>query len=196
LKIRIFIYIGFLIAALGAVELVDRPVSQSPAEKLAQYVSAVQNVSEADRLLADSLLWIFKGMTVGVKYNRPEVFGVFLDPEAEGLLQIHTQQYGYSSLKAYLATHANAWPDPDTLIIYDLVSDSLNARLCLAGPGYELGSRRRMIRYTFLLYRHSGLGWRLAAISLLDKPVVDQYGHRVGYHDMELPPKFRFPRLF
>ena len=72
--------------------------------------------------LVDSLVGVFKGMTVAIKHNRPDVFMAFLDPQEKGQLQIRSKGYGYESLKTYLMNQSNYWPDPDTLIVFDLVS--------------------------------------------------------------------------
>ncbi|MCB2231477.1 hypothetical protein KQH82_12235 [bacterium] len=146
--------------------------------------------------LADSLLDIFRGMSVAVTHNRPDVFKAFLHPDARGELQLRTRRYGFQSLMTYLHNHAGDWPNPDTMIVYDLVSDSLNARLTLVGRGRYWGSGPKRLRYTFLLFRRSPNGWKLAALSSLEKDRTDPYGYPITYQEMELPPKLRFPRAF
>ncbi len=152
--------------------------------------------NRVDTPLADSLLDIFRGMSVAVTHNRPDVFQAFLHPDARGELQLRTQHYGFQSLMAYLHNHAGDWPDPDTLILTDLVHDSLNARVTLVGRGRYWGSGPDRIRYTFLLFRASPKGWKLSALSALEKEPSDIYGYPMSYHETELPPKLRFPRAF
>jgi hypothetical protein len=142
----------------------------------------------------DSLVATFKGMSVAIKYNRPDVFIAFLDPHAEGKLQMATQRFGYTSLKNYLVNQSGVWPDPDTLLVTDLVTEDEYARLTFIG--YGRGSSNEMYRYTFALFRRTDHGWRLSALSWLEKPSVDRYGYPVTYHETELPPSLRFPRFF
>lgn len=152
--------------------------------------------SEVKTPLSDSLLAIFRGMSVAVSHHREDVFEAFLHPDAHGELQLRTQRYGFKSLMAYLRNHAGDWPDPDTLLLIDLVHDSLNARVTLVGRGRYWSQSRDRIRYTFLLFRTSPNGWKLAALSALEKERTDPYGYPVSYHETELPPKLRFPRAF
>ena len=146
--------------------------------------------------LVDSLVGVFKGMTVAIKHNRPDVFMAFLDPEEEGKLQVTSVSYGYESLKTYLMNQGNYWPDPDTLIVFDLVTAGNLARLTFAGEGAPHPSYGPQRRYTFVLYRRTDNGWKMAALTALDKAATDRFGYPVAYHDTELPAKLRFPRFF
>ena len=149
---------------------------------------------EVDGPLVDSLVATFKGMSVAIKHDREDVFRAFLDPDAEGQLQMATKQFGYTSLKTFLANQFGVWPDPDTLLVTGLVVEDAYARLTFLGYGRSVA--RKDYRYTFALFRRTDKGWRLSALSWLEKPPVDKYGYPIGYHETELPPKLRFPRFF
>ena len=70
------------------------------------------------------------------------------------------------------------------------------ARLTFAGPGENHPSYGPQKRYTFVLYRRTDHGWKMAALTALDKAAADRFGYPVAYHDTELPAKLRFPRFF
>ena len=70
------------------------------------------------------------------------------------------------------------------------------ARLEWTGGASSIGYREERVRYTFILFKRHNSGWKLAAISTLEKERYDPYGTELTYLETELPPKLRFPRLF
>jgi hypothetical protein len=197
MKLRLILLIGILLVGFSPGCKLDRPPRLAlpviSALGLKTEQSLIDSVSSP---LIDSLVGVFKGMTVAIKHRRPDVFLAFLDPEEEGKLQVLSVGYGYESLTTYLMNHANYWPDPDTLIVFDIRRLGDLARLAFAGPGERSPRYGRQRRYTFVLYRLTEHGWKMAAISALEKPERDLYGYPVAYDDMELPSKLRFPRFF
>jgi hypothetical protein len=145
--------------------------------------------------LADSLMAVFDEMTACIKGNRLEAFLQQVDPEEARKLRKITRQHGYSSLKAYLQSQLHGWPDPDTLIITDLIDDGRYARLTLFGLGGKARRGPARGRYTFLLFRQSEDQWRLAAMTALEKDREDPYGNPITWHETDLPAKLQFPRF-
>ena len=197
MKLRLILILAVLLVGFSPGCKLDKPSSLIlPVVSVLGLGADQPLVDSVSSPLVDSLVGAFRGMTVAVKHRRPDVFLAFLDPEEKGELQIRSVGYGYHSLTTYLMHHANYWPDPDTLIVFDVKCQADLARLAFAGPG-ELSPRYgQQRRYTFVLYRRTTKGWKMAAISALEKPERDMYGYPVAYDDMELPPKLRFPRFF
>lgn len=197
MKRRLIILLGILTVGFSPGCKLDRPTSLVLPVISALGLTADQPlVDSVSSPLVDSLVGVFKGMTVAVKHRRPDVFLAFLDPEEEGKLQVLSVDYGYQSLTTYLMNHANLWPDPDTLIVFDVRRVGDLARLSFSGPGERSPRYGQQRRYTFVLYRLTERGWKMAAVSALEKPERDMYGYPVAYDDMELPSKLRFPRFF
>lgn len=197
MKLRLMLLIGVLLVGFSPGCTLEKPSSLALPIVAALGLQADQPlVDSVNSPLVDSLVATFKGMTVAVKHRRPDVFLAFLDPQEKGKLQVLSVRYGYQSLTTYLMNHANYWPDPDTLIVFDLICEGDLARLAFAGPGEESPRYGQQRRYTFVLYRRTDHGWKMAAISALEKPERDLYGHPVAYNDLELPSKLRFPRFF
>ncbi|MBD3401885.1 hypothetical protein GF420_03240 [candidate division GN15 bacterium] len=191
--------LAYLAVVLAAVVIDWRTFGPPPVfNRVARVVTddPLAHIEPVQEPLADSLIDLFKGMSISVSHNRPDIFQAFLHPEAEGELLMRTRSYGFESLMTYLRSHAGDWPDPDTLVVSDVVADSTSARLTLVGPGRHWGSGPERLRYTFLLFRQSDKGWRLLALSSLEKERTDPYGYPISYHETELPPSLRFPRAF
>jgi hypothetical protein len=145
--------------------------------------------------LADSLMSIFVDMTEAVRGNEPDRFFELVHPDEVHNLQAISRKHGYSSLKAYLRSQLHGWPDPDTLVFADITTTGSYARLALTGPGSRLGWGEERVRYTFLLFKRDGTQYKLAAMTGFEKERYDLYGHEITYHETDLPPKLRFPRL-
>ncbi len=134
-------------------------------------------------------------MSVAINGQRPDVFAAFLDPLSAGRLQLANRRFSYWSLKTYLMHRSSEWPDIDSTYITELRTSGDYARLTLASEGAASPRHGDRIQYTFLLFRRYK-GWKLSAISNLEKETTDLYGFRLTYHETELPAAFQFPRLF
>lgn len=149
--------------------------------------------SVEESALTDSLLSIIDQVTTAVNDQRYPDFLELVDPDERGELEKMVTRYGYSSVKAYLDQQMHGWPNTDTLTLADLVWDSTHARLTFEGNGASFGLRPT-IRYTIMMLRHTSDGWRLTAMTSIEKEAEDRYGNRLTYHETELPSKLRFPR--
>jgi hypothetical protein len=160
----------------------------------------LKSTAQADRPaaepLADTLVAILEELKDAAMGERTEEFVAFLDPQEVERLGDATRGFGFQSLKSYLQKQFAAWPDPDTLLVEDLLYSPPYARLALVGPGNRLGRGQSCVRYTFLLFKMDLDQWRLAAVSNLEKDEFDDYGTRLSYLETELPPRLRFPRRF
>lgn len=146
--------------------------------------------------LADTLMAILTQLGDAARQNEADRFIGLLDSTEADRLRKLTVRQGFQSLRGYLQYQFACWPNPDTLIFTDLIEEGTYARLALSGEGVGFGRRGETVRYTFALFKKSEQDWRLAAVSSLEKPRFDAYGTRQDYHETELPPKLRFPRLF
>ena len=149
--------------------------------------------SAVNSAMADSLISVVDRATTAVTDRRYPDFLKLVDPIERGQLERIVSQYGYSSLKAYLDQQMHGWPNTDTLVLADLVSDSTHARITFTGNGNKLG-QKPTIRYTIVMLRLTSEGWRLAAMTSIEKDAEDMYGNQMTYHETELPTKLRFPR--
>ena len=145
--------------------------------------------------LGDSLVSIFEEIVSAAVTDRSEDFKDLLaSSEAERLGRI-SRGYGGVSLGWCLERQLGSWPNLDTLTFEDLVHKPPYARVAFTGAA-PLARYDDRVRYTFLLFRQSDSGWRLAGVSSLEKDRYDQYGTELGYLETELPGQLRFPRLF
>ena len=147
----------------------------------------------ANSAMVDSLVSIVDQATTAVADRRYPDFLELIDPHERGGLDRIVKAHGYSSLKTYLDQQMHGWPNTDTLILADFVADSTHARITFAGNGSDFG-RRATIRYTIVMLRQTHVGWRVTAMTSLEKDASDQYGNPLTYHETELPLKLRFPR--
>ncbi len=146
--------------------------------------------------LADTLATVFKQIKLAVDENRPDDFLHLMDPDEAGRLDRLVRRDGFASLRTFLEHHFVNWPDLDTLCYDGLIHEASYARLTFRGNGRKPSNRTRRVRYTFLLFRRFDNGWKLAAVSGLEKDRYDSYGTELSYLETDLPSRLRFPRLF
>lgn len=146
--------------------------------------------------LADSLTAVFDDLKEAWQENRSVEFFDLLDPAQAGKLLAVARQHGYASIRPLIGWQFGSWPDLDTLNFRELKEAQDYARLTFTGSGRKASYFPARIKYTFLLFRRTGGSWKLAAITSLEKQKRDRYGYEITYHETELPPKLRFPRLF
>lgn len=151
--------------------------------------------TQCSPVLVDSLTAVFDDLKEAVRENQPDMFLDLLDSAEAAHLQRLIRQHGYTSLKSFIGRQFDAWPDLDTLNFYELRRAGDYVRLSFTGRGTKFGYKTERVKYTFLLFRKSDQRWKLAAMTSLEKEQYDPYGYEIIYHETELPPKLRFPRL-
>ncbi len=129
------------------------------------------------------------------KDTDSDAFFEFVHPAEAEIFREIARQYGYSSLRAYLKNQLHGWPDPDTLMLAGAVSNGTWARLALSGNGTSFGRQKASTRYTFFLFKQHDRQWKLAAMATLERDREDLYGNALTFHETDLPPKLRFPKL-
>lgn len=145
--------------------------------------------------LTDSLLQVYDNLQQALRDNRQEQALACLDPTAAARVSQLTRSFGYTSLLSFFDVQIGRWPDLDTLAVVEVKSSSGYVRLAMAGPGTDYGQGEDRIRYTFLLYRRIMGQWCLSGGATIEKDRLDQYGNAVGYHETDLSPELRFPKL-
>lgn len=146
--------------------------------------------------LSDSLSATFATMKDDVRKSQFDSFYAKLDPTKHALLKIEAKRKGFQSLESMLRRQAYHWPDPDNLILHDLRQSGNYVRLGYARCWKPNRSSGERIKYSFLLFVLSEQEWKLADMTRLEKERFDRYGYLTTYHETELPPLFRFPRIF
>jgi len=148
--------------------------------------------------LVDTLQAVFIDLHEATLTGDNEQFFGLLDPNESEELKRLVKQYGYISLKTYLERQFAQWPDLDTLELTEVRQAGRYARLTYSGFGTRFGYKAPRIRYTFLLYRRHVDGWRLTAVTDIERDQFDPYGYGYEFtvHETDLPPKLRFPRAF
>lgn len=86
-------------------------------------------------------------------------------------------------------------PNIDTLEFYDLTNSKDFVRLTYVGDGSSFGRKQDYINYSFFLFHRHGEFWKFMAYSSFEKKRQDFYGHKLTYHETDLPPRFRFPKI-
>ncbi len=144
--------------------------------------------------IVDTLRTVFYDIRDAVRYNKPDRFFSYLDPdEYQNLQQLATSR-GYTSLASYINRQFRNWPDPDTLSLHEIKRSGDLIRLAFAGAARLTRSDERRLRYTFFLFRKQDEQWKLVAMSDLETPRIDPYGNEMTFHETDLPSKLRFPR--
>lgn len=146
--------------------------------------------------LVDTLAGIFDEVRQAALDNDAKKFLSMLDPVQADDLERLSQRNGFKSLRTYLETQFVNWPDIDTMTYGNLVTWNEYARLHYTGGGTRIGHRTKKTRYTCFLFRRHDSGWKLEAMTALEKDSYDPYGWAIVLHETDLPPKLRFPRLF
>lgn len=148
--------------------------------------------------VVDTLRAVFDELQQAVLQGQPERFKSLLDPVQADTLRKLIRKHGYLSLRSYIERQFANWPNLDTLELCEVKQEGGYIRLAYKGPGTKFGYRRPRVRYTFLLYRQTREKWRLAAVTGIEREQYDPYGYgyELTYHETDLPPKLRFPRLF
>ncbi|HOD66293.1 MAG TPA: hypothetical protein PLR32_03850 [candidate division Zixibacteria bacterium] len=146
----------------------------------------------------DTLRGLFDELQQAVLQGQPERFSALLDPAQADTLEKLIRKHGYLSLRSYIERQFARWPNLDTLQLYEIKESGDYIRLTYAGPGTSFGAHRERVRYTFLLYKRIKGTWRLAAVTDFESDRYDPYGYgcELSYHETDLPPRLRFPRLF
>lgn len=153
-------------------------------------------VSKEPPPLADTLLVAYQALEKAAEENSMGDFLHQLDSVEAARLSGSAPRTSSASPWVYLKHKFLILPDLDTLKFVDLVQSLDYARMTLAGSGSQIGYRQERVQYIFLLFRKRPTGWKLAAISQLEKDRFDPYGTELSYLETELPPKLRFPRRF
>lgn len=146
--------------------------------------------------LVDTLLAVFARVQVAVEENRTEDFLGLLDSAAAIRLGKLTLGKKAAPNWVYLKQTFVILPQPDSLVFVDLIQAMDYARVTMAGDGARIGYNRERIRYFFLLFRKQASGWKVAAVSQLEKDRFDDFGTELSYFETELQPHLRFPRRF
>ncbi len=148
--------------------------------------------------VVDTLRVIFDELQQAVLLGQPERFRNLLDPAQADTLRKLIRKHGYLSLRSYIERQFANWPNLDTLELYQIKQSGDYVRLAYKGPGSHFGHRQPWVRYTFLLFKHHRESWRLAGVSSIEAEQFDPYGYgyELSYHETDLPPRLRFPRLF
>lgn len=173
-----------------------------PALLLGLACSEAQNITDAPRSekppMVDTLRGVFDELQQAVLQGQPERFSALLDPAQADTLNKLIRKHGYLSLKSYIERQFARWPNLDTLALYEIKQSGPYVRLTYAGPGTSFGRRQERVRYTFLLFKRLSGDWRLAAVTDLERDRYDPYGYgyELSYHETDLPPRLRFPRVF
>jgi hypothetical protein len=154
------------------------------------------HLTETTDPLVDTLVQILDRLRETAYSNQSEEFLGMLDSAEAVRLRRLADRNGFRSLRTYVEHLFAHWPDPDTLQFGDLTRAEPYARLTLTSDVESGRYREEAVRYTFVLFKKEAVGWRLAAISTLEKRRYDPYGTEVSYLETELPPRLRFPRLF
>jgi len=158
-----------------------------------KYSSQSRNIDPP--AILDSLQVVYAEISEAVYAGDRKQFIDQLDPAEVASMQQLVQRHGYTSLGSYFAAQFVNWPKLDTLTFWDIKESGDYARVTYSGGGSELWHREPNIRYTFMLFHRYNGKWRLAAMSELESPRHDMYGYEINYHETDLPPKLRFPRL-
>ena len=146
-------------------------------------------------VLADSLSSVYGELKQATSDNRSDDFFACLDPiEAYHIKKLAVSN-GYRKVKSFIERKYAYLPDLDTLSFHEIKRAGDYVRLTYVGAGTRLGYRTERARFTFLLFRDCDDGWKLSAMSSIERDRFDQYGYEITYHETDLPPKFRFPRI-
>ena len=146
-------------------------------------------------LLADSLSTVYGVLKEAANNNNPEVFFDCLDPIEAYHIKKLAASNGYRQVKSFIERKYVSLPNLDTLNFHELKRAGNYVRLTFVGSGTSLGYRMERARFTFLLFREYDSAWKLSAMSTIERERFDRYGHELTYHETDLPPKFRFPRI-
>ncbi len=146
-------------------------------------------------LLADSLSTIYGTLKEATVTNNPDDFFACLDPLEAYHIKMLASTNGYRQVKSFIERKYALLPDLDTLNFHELKRAGDYVRLTYIGSGTSLGYRKERARFTFLLFREFKSAWKLSAVSSIERDRFDRYGYEITYHETDLPPKFRFPRI-
>ncbi len=145
--------------------------------------------------LADSLSTIYGTLKEATIANDPDGFFACLDPIEAYHIKKLSSSNGYRKVKSFIERKYAFLPDLDTLNFHELRQGGDFVRLTYIGPGTSFGYRTERARFTFLLFREFKSAWKLSAMSSIERDRFDRYGYEISYHETDLPPKFRFPRI-
>ena len=81
----------------------------------------------ANSAVVDSLISVIDQATTAVADRRYPDFLELIDPHERGGLVKIVNAHGYSSLKTYLDQQMHGWPNTDTLVLADFVTDGTHA---------------------------------------------------------------------
>lgn len=181
-----------LLSLLAAVTALALGLACSEAQNQTGVPASTQPV------IVDTLRVIFDELQQAVLQGQPEKFRSLLDPAQADTLRKLIRKHGYLSLRSYIERQFANWPNLDTLELYQIRQSGSYVRLAYKGPGSNLGHRQPWVRYTFLLFKQHQDRWRLAAVTSIEAEQYDPYGYgyELSYHETDLPPRLRFPRLF
>ena len=145
--------------------------------------------------LADSLSAVYGTLKEATVANDPESFFACLDPIEVYHIKKLSSSNGYRKIKSFIERKYAYLPNLDTLNYHELRRAGDFVRITYVGPGTGLGYRTERARFTFLLFRQYKSAWKLSAMSSIERDRFDRYGYEISYHETDLPPKFRFPRI-
>jgi hypothetical protein len=145
--------------------------------------------------LVDSLSTVYGTLQEAASTDNPDEFFACLDPIEAYHVKKLASSNGYRKVKSFIERRYAFLPDLDTLNFREWKRAGDYVRLTYVGPGGSFGYNRERARFSFLLFRSCTQGWKLSAISSIEKDRFDRYGYELTYHETDLPPKFRFPRI-
>ena len=146
--------------------------------------------------LVDTLSQVYDSAHAAAVDRRLLDFAELADTSYWNSLEVLAAKRGFNSVESYLGNQGFYWPRIDTLTITEIRQSGPYARLTAVGPSRKSGQPRARVHYTFILFHHTEDGWLLAGWTDLEKDQLDHYGYSISYHETELPPQLRFPRLF
>lgn len=127
-------------------------------------------------------------------YNM-STFLKMIDPEEAKKLKRIAFHAKVNDKMNYIRTGFVNLPNIDTLKFYDLTNTEDFVRLTYIGDGTSYSRKQDYINYSFFLFHRHNDFWKFLAYSSLEKQRQDFYGHKLTYHETDLPPRFRFPKI-
>ncbi|MFQ5499386.1 MAG: hypothetical protein ACE5FH_06915 [Candidatus Zixiibacteriota bacterium] len=146
--------------------------------------------------MADSLITSFHQLRGLVTQSDTGRLESYLDELQLAELRQLARKRGFFSFRSFLRHQAQGWPNLDTLSLVEIRNVHRYVRLSFQGSADWSHTRTASSIYTYLLYRQTDDGWRLAGMTDIERARVDQYGYRISVHETDLPPRLRFPRAF
>lgn len=145
--------------------------------------------------LADSLKAVYSDVRMAMYSDSLARFLNLLDPLEGRHVDKLARSNGFKSVRSFLLRRYGRMPNLDSLHFEQVKNSPSYARMTFTGGRTQPGIQKPRIRYNFILFRKHDDQWKFSAFMAIEKDRYDRYGRENGYHETELPPKLRFPRV-